>query len=563
MRNLRIGGLLVGLAAFGGSGSIAQEARAPGARDYAFSAVPTPPIALVAIEPCRLADTRASQSFPHPFGPPSLVAFTPRVVPVAGYCGIPNTAQAVVINVTAVNPTGQGWISLWPGGYPVPAQPTSRLNYSPGQTIANTTVEPLGASGDLTLYARVGTDVVLDVSGYFDAGAAGPPGPEGPQGPAGPQGPEGPTGPQGPQGPIGPQGPPGVSAPGVYSGTLITGRSDDPELLAAGLFEVAGACLSRPISNPVGWSARHTNEFVWTGSHLFVWNPVHHGALYDPLTDLWTPASVMGEPGPSELSEYSLVWTGQEFLVWGGRVVGTHYDTGAAYNPATDTWRAITTVGAPAARSLHTAIWDGQHMIVWGGESSVWYNDGGRYDPQTDSWSPLSLSDAPVGRSSHSAVWTGTEMIVWGGYYYSSGQVPLNSGGRYDPATDTWTPMSAVGAPSARLGHGAVWTGQEMFVTYGTGPGAAGFPGLYDPAADGWRTVTNPSGEPQRASNNDSTVLWTGTEVLMFSGNVVRYNPVTDRWWDGCWCALAKGWTGADLLCSGSRVKLMSVYEVP
>ena len=49
-------------------------------------------------------------------------------------------------------------------------------------------------------------------------------------------------------------------------------------------------------------------------------------------------------------------------------------------------------------------------------------------------------------------------MVVWGGYGSS---ISLNTGGRYDPATDTWTPTSTVGAPSARSYHTAVWTGSR------------------------------------------------------------------------------------------------------
>ena len=40
-------------------------------------------------------------------------------------------------------------------------------------------------------------------------------------------------------------------------------------------------------------------------------------------------------------------------------------------------------------------------------------------------------------RRFHTAVWTGSEMIVWGGYY-ASYPYRLNTGGRYDPATDNW-----------------------------------------------------------------------------------------------------------------------------
>ena len=55
-------------------------------------------------------------------------------------------------------------------------------------------------------------------------------------------------------------------------------------------------------------------------------------------------------------------------------------------------------------------------------------------------------------------------MIVWGGYSNSSPYY-LNSGGRYDPTTDTWVATSmGANAPSRRMRHTAVWTGKEMIV---------------------------------------------------------------------------------------------------
>ena len=53
-------------------------------------------------------------------------------------------------------------------------------------------------------------------------------------------------------------------------------------------------------------------------------------------------------------------------------------------------------------------------MIVWGGGASI--NTGGRYNPATDSWTATSTTNAPEGRYYHTAVWTGTTMIVWGGF---------------------------------------------------------------------------------------------------------------------------------------------------
>ena len=40
----------------------------------------------------------------------------------------------------------------------------------------------------------------------------------------------------------------------------------------------------------------------------------------------------------------------------------------------------------------------------------------------------------------------------------------LNSGARWDPVTDSWTPTSTTGAPQARTGHYVTWTGNLMIV---------------------------------------------------------------------------------------------------
>ena len=66
-------------------------------------------------------------------------------------------------------------------------------------------------------------------------------------------------------------------------------------------------------------------------------------------------------------------------------------------------------------------------MIVWGGYSSESVNTGGRYDPATDTWLSTSTVDAALARSEPTAVWANGLMIVWGGV----GNSELDSGGRY------------------------------------------------------------------------------------------------------------------------------------
>src|SRR5438309_3817687 len=136
-------------------------------------------------------------------------------------------------------------------------------------------------------------------------------------------------------------------------------------------------------------------------------------------------------------------------IVWGGYNSGSSLNTGGRYNPCTDSWTATNTTNAPAARRYHTAVWTGSDVIVWGGVGSgpIALNSGGRYNPSSDSWTATSTSSAPAGRFQHSAVWTGSEMIVWGGNAGQFGGL-LNTGGRYNPGTDSWT--AKIGRASCR-----------------------------------------------------------------------------------------------------------------
>jgi len=108
-------------------------------------------------------------------------------------------------------------------------------------------------------------------------------------------------------------------------------------------------------------------------------------------------------------------------------------------------------------------------MIVWGGfDGSSSFNTGGRYNPSTDTWRAIDTTNAPTARFSHTAVWEGTEMIVWGGYSFG---VLFNTGGRYNPDTDAWSATTTTNAPAARSDHTAVWTGTEMIAWGGGGSG--------------------------------------------------------------------------------------------
>ena len=249
--------------------------------------------------------------------------------------------------------------------------------------------------------------------------------------------------------------------------------------------------------------------------------------------DTWTPTGITG--APAGRLRHTAVWTGSEMIVWGGDTVSSELNTGGRYDPSTDSWTATSITGAPDARTYHTAVWTGTEMIVWGGffydGTSHYLNTGGRYNPSTDSWTATDIASAPAGRYSHTAVWTGIEMIVWGGFN-ASPPYDLNTGGRYNPSTDSWAATNTINAPVGRDNHTAVWSGAEMIVWGGSGPGVSNTGGRYNPNSDSW-TATSTTGAP--AGRPLHTAVWTGTQMIVWggAGNLNtggRYNPSTDSW---------------------------------
>ncbi len=182
------------------------------------------------ITPCRLLDTRVD-------GPPT-GELSPRTTPLAqgetltvtargtfGNCdALSPTATGAVLNVTSVNPSAGGFLTVWPADKVRPL--ASSLNWAAGQgPTPNQVTTGLDASGRLSLFTNAGTvDVLIDVVGLYEPASAG-------GGSAGPTGPAGATGATGAAGAPGTPGTPGTSgAPGTQGtpGTqLMTASNPD------------------------------------------------------------------------------------------------------------------------------------------------------------------------------------------------------------------------------------------------------------------------------------------------------------------------------------------------
>ena len=239
-------------------------------------------------------------------------------------------------------------------------------------------------------------------------------------------------------------------------------------------------------------------------------------------------------------------------IVWGGAGPGFRFNEpgpletkndGGRYNPTRDQWTSIETNGAPVARAGHTAVWTGNEMMVWGGttnpspfaQASFHVNSGARYDPQLNAWTSMASGGAPTARIQHSAVWTGDEMIVWGGFGVATTNALtqpkyLNTGARYFPNLNAWIATTTNGTPQSIPDQTAVWTGKELIVW-----GSALSRARYNPSNDSWTSIQSfgaPIGGPQHIA------VWTGSEMIVWGGSTAtkpestggRYSPDTDTW---------------------------------
>lgn len=138
------------------SNGVAEAARPRAA------ALPAGASSFVSVTPSRLADTRPDQNVG---GFTRLDANTIRVQ-IAGRGNVPGNATAAVLNVTAVNTTLDGFVSVYPSGADRPT--ASSLNVEKaGQVIPNLVTVRLGANGSVDVYTQRAADLIVDINGAY------------------------------------------------------------------------------------------------------------------------------------------------------------------------------------------------------------------------------------------------------------------------------------------------------------------------------------------------------------------------------------------------------------
>ncbi len=297
-----------------------------------------------------------------------------------------------------------------------------------------------------------------------------------------------------------------------------------------------------PISSTNAPSARTGHAALWTGYEMIIWggwdgaNRLNTGAKYTPSTDTWTATSDTNAPVAREA--FASVMSGTEMIVWGGYDGSNHLNTGGRYNPSTNEWSVTSTTNAPSARRILCGVWaEGYGMIVWGGLDSGGGrpNTGGIYNPSDNSWTATATTNTPEGRQAFSCAWTGTEMIVWGGW---NGATGVNTGARYSPSGNSWTEMSTVNAPSGRTEQASAWT-DSFFLAWGgyefLSSGRVNTGGWYDPYSNTWTsfpTTNAPSARSLETMGWDgfNMIIWGGFNGATYLNTGAKYQWGTQTW---------------------------------
>ncbi len=111
-----------------------------------------------ALTPARLLDTRAGAAI----GADGLTGLAVR-----GHGGVPAGATAVAVTLTAVAPTTETFLTVFPSDAARPF--ASNLNPRARETVANLVFTRIGTDGNIALYNALGaSDVLVDVVGFWD-----------------------------------------------------------------------------------------------------------------------------------------------------------------------------------------------------------------------------------------------------------------------------------------------------------------------------------------------------------------------------------------------------------
>jgi hypothetical protein len=222
---------------------------------------------------------------------------------------------------------------------------------------------------------------------------------------------------------------------------------------------------------------------------------------YDPAIDRWSAlpdpfnstTHVRAGAAIASAGEQLLVWGGAEMTDYGSRSSRTAND-GVRRGPD-GTWKPMATERAPSARAGSMNAWTDRELVVWGGwKDGKPLKTGAAYDPATDTWRKFGKSNAPAlpirgvyANVHRNSVWSGRELWMWS---YTDGHA-------FDPVANTWREIAGVPGRVETTAHDQVFVAlpDGAFLVRQSGPWADAnnicSAWRYDAESDHWRECMN------------------------------------------------------------------------
>ena len=270
--------------------------------------------------------------------------------------------------------------------------------------------------------------------------------------------------------------------------------------------------------------ARFWHEVAWLDSSLLVWGGgepgQEQGGRLVGNFNSWEP--LVGPPELQRRFRANAIVVAGEWVIWGGVVNDKFRRDGFAYNPASDTWKAIPEAPYAYARGKAVAI-DDNRLFVWGGQdidqSNLLQeiNQGAIYDHKKRSWTVMTMSGAPPGAIDPGVYYVRetNEILVWTTY--------PGRGGRFSLDTMFWEPVSGQGAPVKKdRVASALLRGKKPRLLIFSGddvPGDVTNSGhIYDVLSDTWSAMPSDECVPAPRASASFTALGDGNSAFLWGG---------------------------------------------
>jgi N-acetylneuraminic acid mutarotase len=304
-------------------------------------------------------------------------------------------------------------------------------------------------------------------------------------------------------------------------------------------FSVFAGSFSPGATLPKGLT-KHTATPLSSGKILVVggfdstFNISTSAYLYDPGTDSWSTVASMGTPRDEHTA--TLLPSGKVLVAGGINGVGIPANA-ELYDPVANTWTAAGTLTTGRYEHTATLLGSGKVLVV-GGTRGIPIASAELYDPATNTWS--AGGSLATGRYLHTATQLSSgKVLVVGGYNSSS--TTTNSVELFDPSTNIWSPAASLASMPAShtatlLASGKVLVACGQSAVGGVTPTTTTLTSanIYDPAANTWSAAGTLTGARYQ---HTAALLLTG-DVLVAGGEnssssvatAEVYSPASNTW---------------------------------